>query len=98
MEKYFNKKFIINFLIILSIFSLDRFTKIYVISQNNKNFSSELFVSEYLNINLIWNEGIAFGLFSFSNSTWYNILTLAIIFIIFNYISIFYKNICYFTK
>ena len=83
MEKYFNKKFIINFLIILSIFSLDRFTKIYVISQNNKNFSSELFVSEYLNINLIWNEGIAFGLFSFDENNLYNILTLFIVIIIF---------------
>ena len=81
MEKYFNKKFIINFLIILGIFSLDRFTKIYVISQNNKNFSSELFVSEYLNINLIWNEGIAFGLFSFDEKFYYNILTILIILI-----------------
>ena len=71
---------------ILIIFGLDRFTKVYVISQNEKNLSSELFVSKYLNINLIYNEGIAFGLLSFDQSYMYNFLTIliaAVILIIF---------------
>ena len=86
MSKYLNKGFIVNFFIILSIFGLDRFTKNYVISQNEKNLSSELFVSKYLNINLIYNEGIAFGLLSFDQSHMYNFLTIliaAVILIIF---------------
>ncbi len=82
MEKYLNKNFVINFLIILSIFGLDRFSKVYVISKNEKNLSSELFVSEYLNIDLVWNEGIAFGLLSFNQSYFYNILTILIVVII----------------
>ena len=86
MFKYLNKSFIVNLFIILSIFGLDRSTKVYVISQNEKNLSSELFVSKFLNINLIYNEGIAFGLLSFDQSYMYNILTIliaAVILIIF---------------
>ena len=86
MSKYLNKSFIVNLFIILSIFGLDRFTKVYVISENEKNLSSELFVSKFLNINLIYNEGIAFGFLSFDQSHMYNILTIliaAVILIIF---------------
>ena len=86
MSKYFNKSFIVNLLIILSIFGLDRFTKVYVISLDEKNLSSELFVSKFLNINLIYNEGIAFGLLAFDQNHMYNILTIliaAVILIIF---------------
>ena len=75
MVKYLNKNLIINLLIILSIFALDRFSKFYVIFLNKKNLSAELFESKYLNINLIWNEGIAFGLLSFDQKLYYNLLT-----------------------
>ena len=75
MSNFLNKNFVINFFIILSIFSLDRFTKVYVISENEKSLSAELFESKYLNINLIWNEGIAFGLLSFDQKLYYNVLT-----------------------
>ena len=78
MAKHLNKNFVINFLIILSIFVLDRFSKVYVIFQNKKSLSNELFESKYLNINLIWNEGIAFGLFSFDQKLYYNLLTILI--------------------
>ena len=43
------------------------------------NFSSELYQSKYLNITLIWNEGIAFGLLSFNQNSMYNLLSLLII-------------------
>ena len=78
----FKKKFLINFLIILAIFSFDRFTKLYVIYLDKKFFGSELFSSKFLNITLIWNDGIAFGLFSFENDSFYNILTIFIFIII----------------
>ena len=57
-----------------------------MISENEKSLSSELFVSKFFNINLIYNEGIAFGLLSFDQSHMYNILTIliaAVILIIF---------------
>ena len=82
MLKFFNKNFIINIIIVIFIFLLDRISKIYVISQFEKNFSPELFTSKYLNITLIWNEGIAFGLLSFDTSYLYNLLTMMILIII----------------
>ena len=82
MLNYFNKNFYTNFFLIIFIFFLDRISKIYVISQNQKNLSADLFSSKFLNINLIWNEGIAFGLFSFGNTYFYNFLTIIIIIII----------------
>ena len=82
MSDYLNKNFYINFFIIIIIFSLDRISKFYVISQNEKNFTPDLFTSKYLNISLIWNEGIAFGLLSFNESHFYNSLTILIAIII----------------
>ena len=78
MIKYLSKSFIINFLLILIIFFLDRFSKIYVISFHEKNYGSDLYNSKFLNISLIWNEGIAFGLFSFSDKFFYHILSFII--------------------
>ncbi len=80
--KNFNKNFLINLLLILSIFSLDRLTKIYVIYLDDKFLGSEIFSSKFLNINLIWNDGIAFGLLSFNKIIFYNILTFIIAIII----------------
>ena len=76
--KNLNKNFLINFFLISLIFLLDRISKIYVINLNHKLLGSEIFSSNYLNISLIWNEGIAFGLFSFSQTIIYDLLTLFI--------------------
>ena len=65
------------------IFLLDRVSKIYVINLDKKLSGSEIFLSKYLNIILIWNEGIAFGLLSFNQENLYNLLTFLIILIIF---------------
>ena len=80
--KNLTKNFYINLFIIFSIFIIDRITKIYVIGVNGKNSYEDLYSSKFLNINLIWNEGIAFGLFSFSQNNLYNLLTLIISIII----------------
>ncbi len=80
--KYLDKNSLISLLIIISIFFLDRISKIYVIYLDKKLLGSEIFSSKFLNIHLIWNEGIAFGLFSFNEKTFYNILTIIILIII----------------
>ena len=77
------KNLIKNFFIILSIFLLDRVSKLYVIYLHKKNFNSEIFTSKFLNIYLIWNKGIAFGFFSFNEKNLYNGLTFLILLIIF---------------
>ena len=80
--KNLKKKFIINLSLILLIFLLYRISKIYVIYLDKKFFGSEIFFSKFLNIHLFWNEGIAFGLFSFNDNYFYNILTFFILIII----------------
>ena len=82
VEKILRTSFIINLLVVVTIFLLDRLSKIYVIFLDKKYLGSEIFSSKYLNINLIWNEGIAFGLFSFNNQNNYNILTILILLVI----------------
>ena len=82
MSDYLNKKSIINLFVVIIIFSLDRISKFYVILQSEKNVSYDLFESKFLNINLVWNEGIAFGLLSFNKDHLYNLLTILIIVLI----------------
>ena len=76
------KNFFINSSFILLIFLLDRISKTYVIYLDKKLLGSEIFSSKYLNISLIWNEGIAFGLLSFNHGNLYNLLTILIAVII----------------
>ena len=83
IQTILSKNFFINSFLILIIFLLDRISKIYVINLDTKFLGSEIFSSKYLNISLIWNEGIAFGLLSFDQGILYNILTFLIILIIF---------------
>ena len=70
-----SKAVYINLTIIILIFILDRLTKLYVIYLDKINSGSEIFSSKLLNVYLIWNEGIAFGLFSFNDHFYYNSLT-----------------------
>jgi len=80
--KFLGKNFYISFSIVALIYFLDRLSKIYVIQLDKNNLGSDIFNSAYLNIVLIWNKGIAFGLLSFSESYLYNIISLIIAIII----------------
>ena len=80
--KNLSKNFYISLILIFTIFVLDRISKIYVIYLSNNSIISEIFSSKFLNINLIWNEGIAFGLFSFKQDYLYNFLTTIILVLI----------------
>ena len=78
ITSFLTKNFYISTILVALIFIVDRFSKIYVIHLNKFNYSSELYQSKYLNISLVWNEGIAFGLLSFNHSNLYNLLSLLI--------------------
>ena len=90
--KRLTKSIYFNLLLIILIFLLDRISKIYVIYLNNKGSLSEIFSSKFINITLIWNEGIAFGLFSFDQNYLYNFLTIIISFVIFVVFIMIVKN------
>jgi len=82
ISKFLSKNFYISFSIVALIYFLDRLSKIYVIQLDKNNLGSDIFNSAYLNIVLIYNKGIAFGLLSFSESYLYNIISLIIAIII----------------
>ena len=92
MNKIDLKKFSLNFIILLSIFSIDRITKLYIIGLAEVENSVDLYVSSFLNLFLVWNKGIAFGLFSINESIIYNLITCIIIFIIIIILIMMLKN------
>ena len=75
------KRFVIFSLIILSICLFDQITKKLIIEYFDTN-NSIIFLTSFLNFDLIWNEGIAFGLLSFQQENLYNILTIVIFVVI----------------
>ena len=88
-KKY--KLFLINLSLVTIIFLIDRVTKYHVINLFENFNNQQIFITSFLNIYLIWNEGIAFGLFSSGNEKIYNFITflifiinLIIIYILFN--------------
>ena len=78
MNKILIKKNLYYTLIILSIFLLDRYFKNVVIDLSRVNNDVDIFINEFLNIYLIWNKGIAFGIFSFDEAKSYNFVTVLI--------------------
>ena len=79
MIRFLDKKIISYFLITLFIFALDRISKIYVINIAEKYGQVDIYINKFLNIVLVWNSGIGFGLLSFEKQFLYNFITLIII-------------------
>ncbi len=75
------KNYILSLTIVASIFLLDRFSKIKVIDSQSDNNKS--FINDFINIDLIWNTGIGFGLFSSNSGLVYNFITIVICLVIF---------------
>ena len=68
-------KSLINSSFVLVLFCIDRFSKIYVIELAEKTDITEIYLTSFLNSYLVWNAGIAFGLFSLSSELTYNLFT-----------------------
>ena len=66
--------------VLLTIFFLDRYTKITAINilESKKN----IYINDYLNLDLVFNTGIGFGLLSFNENLYYNLVTTLIIIVI----------------
>ena len=73
------KKHIFTFILIVSIFLLDRISKLLIINLEPIYGLNSYSLTSFLNFELIWNEGIAFGLLSFNDDLYYNIITMIII-------------------
>ena len=72
------KKYIIYLILFIIIFSTDRLTKIYILNLAEINNNLDIYITSFLNFYLIWNKGIAFGLFSFDQNFIYNFITFLI--------------------
>ena len=86
------KKYYLNFFFVLIVFGIDRVSKFLVIKFAGINNQLNINVTQFLDINLIWNEGIAFGLFSFDQNIYYNLLTIFIFLIILVIIYLMFKS------
>ena len=73
------KKILFNLTIISLIFFIDRITKNYILKIAEQESLVDIYINSYLNFYLIWNKGIAFGLFSFDQNLIYNFVTLIIV-------------------
>ena len=75
------KKFdIISLFLILIFFELIGFLKIGVIKIQSEQ--GDIFLNDFINITLNWNQGIAFGLFSLDTSFLYHLISAIILIII----------------
>ena len=74
-------KNIFNLLLVIFIFILDRLSKIIIIKLSEPQGELNISVTSFINFNLTWNEGIAFGLLSFDDKFYYNLITLLIVLI-----------------
>ena len=90
--KFFSKNFYVYLFFVFFIFISDRLSKIYIINESLKNLDNFILKSTYLNIRLIWNEGIAFGLLSFDDKVLYHSLSILILIIILTIIYMIIKS------
>ena len=72
------------------IFFLDRYSKNLILNllENEKY----LFINSYLNLKLVFNTGIGFGLFSLNNGIYYNMISILIFLIVLILIYLMFKS------
>ena len=84
--------FLIYFIVILFLFFIDRFSKLYILNIAEVTSEVDIYVTSFLNIYLIWNTGIGFGLFSSDHNITYNLITILILIINLVIIIMLYQN------
>jgi len=78
MNKINLKNLYLNLAVILIVFIFDRITKLYILKLAEVEASVDIYITSYLNLFLIWNKGIAFGLLSIDGIIIYNFITIII--------------------
>ena len=66
------------YLIFIILFFIDRASKIYLINLQSAGNDVDYYIYPFLNIYLVWNTGIGFGLFSLESNIVYHTVTLII--------------------
>lgn len=71
----FIKENIYFFIFAIIVFFFDRFSKLKIVNNFNEN---SYYVNDFINLDLIWNIGIGFGLLSTNSTLIYNLMTFLI--------------------
>ena len=90
MKNETKKRLLISILIVFFIFFLDRITKIIILNIADEAGKVDIYVNYFLNLYLVLNKGIGFGLLSFNEMSFYNAITFFIILINFIIIYLIY--------
>ena len=79
-KNFLKKENIYYVIVIISIFFFDRLTKLKIISDFNE---STYYINNYINLDLVWNTGVGFGLLSSTSNFFYHTITVVVGLIIF---------------
>ena len=66
-------------IIILAIFFIDRVTKFYLLNLQAEGIDIDFYIYPFLNIYLVWNSGVGFGIASMEANIYYHIVTAIIV-------------------
>ena len=83
---------LISLIFVVTIFLADRLTKIYILNLSEEGIEVDFYIFSFLNIYLVWNSGIGFGLFSADPNLFYHFITFLIIVINFILIYLLIKS------
>ena len=72
------KKNIFNLFLVIFIFFSDRLSKSIILNLSEPQGNLNISITSFMNFNLIWNDGIGFGLLSLESSIYYNFLSILI--------------------
>ena len=86
----FSRNNLVSFFIVILIFTIDRIAKIKIINHQVEN--NKIYINDFINLDLIWNTGIGFGLLSTNSNIFYNVMTAVIVGISIFIIYIIYKS------
>ena len=91
MKSEKTKKIIIGILLLVIVFVLDRISKIIILNLAQETEKVDIYINSFLNLYLVWNKGVGFGLLSFDQEYIYDsvtfvilIINILIIYLIFN--------------
>jgi len=78
MKSVKTKKIIISILLLVLVFALDRITKIIILNIAEETGVVDIYINSFLNLYLVWNKGVGFGLLSFDQDHIYDTVTFVI--------------------
>ena len=87
---FFKKKYILCYFIVVVIFLLDRISKKKIIIYSDS--VNQIFINDFLNLQLVWNTGVGFGLLSFEADIMYHLISFLIAIILCFIIFLMFKS------